>query len=88
MVRKGEVMLEKVVIISPHPDDETLGAGGTILKFKEQGCKIFWLNMTIMSEDSGFSKRSVRKYCKENDIAIEGERKPSMYKKNIVDRWK
>ena len=45
-------------------------------------------SVEIIAHETGFSKRSVRKYCKENDIAIEGERKPSMYKKNIVDRWK
>ena len=26
--------IKKVVVISPHPDDETLGAGGTIKNFQ------------------------------------------------------
>lgn len=34
-------MKNKVLIISAHPDDETLGCGGTIAKHKLQGDKIF-----------------------------------------------
>ena len=25
--------MKKIIIVSPHPDDETLGCGGTILKY-------------------------------------------------------
>ena len=32
----------KIIIILPHPDDETLGCGGTILKYKDIGDKIYW----------------------------------------------
>ncbi len=49
----------KVLVISPHPDDETLGAGGTLLKFKKEGNKIFWFNFTDMSEDYGYSAGDV-----------------------------
>lgn len=31
---------KKILIISPHPDDETLGLGGTIKKFSKMGCEI------------------------------------------------
>lgn len=36
---------KRVLVISPHPDDETLGAGGTISKFIDQGCEV--LIMTV-----------------------------------------
>ena len=32
--------IQKVVVISPHPDDETLGAGGTIKKFSSLGIDV------------------------------------------------
>lgn len=32
----------KVLIITTHPDDETLGAGGTILKHRNKGDEIHW----------------------------------------------
>lgn len=36
----------KVLVVSPHPDDETLGAGGTILRLINEGHKVSWLNIT------------------------------------------
>jgi LmbE family N-acetylglucosaminyl deacetylase len=38
--------MRKVLVISVHPDDETIGAGGTLLKHKNLGDKIFWVNIT------------------------------------------
>jgi len=34
------MMKKRILVIAPHPDDETLGAGGTIAKFSEQGHKV------------------------------------------------
>lgn len=36
----------RVLIISVHPDDETLGCGGTILKHQTQGDELHWLIAT------------------------------------------
>lgn len=33
--------MNKFLVISVHPDDETLGCGGTLLKYKEAGDKIY-----------------------------------------------
>jgi LmbE family N-acetylglucosaminyl deacetylase len=51
--------MSKVIIISAHPDDETLGAGGTILKHKENGDEVYWLIVTNVLESEGFSKERV-----------------------------
>ena len=36
----------RVLSIAPHPDDETLGCGGALLKHKAAGAAIFWLVVT------------------------------------------
>lgn len=51
----------KVMVVSPHPDDETLGAGGTLLKYKELGHEIYWLNITNVREEYGYSLEKVNK---------------------------
>jgi LmbE family N-acetylglucosaminyl deacetylase len=33
----------RVLAISAHPDDETLGCGGTLLKHRAEGDELFWL---------------------------------------------
>ncbi len=39
-------MSERVLVIAPHPDDEVLGVGGTILKLAGQGAQIYVLIAT------------------------------------------
>ena len=34
---------KRVMVVAPHPDDETLGVGGTIAKYSTQGADIFVL---------------------------------------------
>ena len=40
----------KILVISPHPDDETLGCGGTLLKFGKEGNVLYWLIITTIAE--------------------------------------
>lgn len=49
-----------VLIISVHPDDETLGCGGTILKHRDKGDKLFWLIATEAFEKQGYSREFIR----------------------------
>jgi len=44
-----------ILVISPHPDDETLGAGGAILRHKAFGDKVFWLIITTITQEQGFT---------------------------------
>lgn len=59
-----------ILVISPHPDDETLGAGGTILRHKSRGDKVYWLNITNMKEEYGFNPEKVSKRKAEIDKVI------------------
>ncbi len=56
----------KVMVISPHPDDETLGCGATLLKHKKNKDKVFWLNVTKAGINSGYSSQFLKK--RENEI--------------------
>ena len=60
-------MKKKILIIAPHPDDETLGCGGTILRHVDCGDDVYWLIATRMHEKSGFSKSSIKKREKQID---------------------
>jgi bacillithiol biosynthesis deacetylase BshB1 len=39
-------MKKRFLIVSPHPDDAELGLGGTILKLKQRGSKVFIVDLT------------------------------------------
>ena len=55
----------KSLIIAPHPDDEILGAGGTLLKRKAEGSSIAWVIVTSMFEENGFESKEIKKREKE-----------------------
>lgn len=61
-------MKKKILIISAHPDDETLGACGTLLKHKDEGDFLIWVIITHMFEDQGFDKKRIS--SREEEIAI------------------
>lgn len=51
--------MKKIVVISAHPDDETLGVGGTILRHSSAGDSVFWLIVTNISTAQGFDAQKV-----------------------------
>jgi N-acetylglucosamine malate deacetylase 1 len=51
--------MKNILVVAVHPDDETLGCGGTLLKHKHNGDKIHWLIATDMKESEGFAKEDV-----------------------------
>ena len=48
-----------IVVFACHPDDETFGCGGALLRHKANGDKIYWVIATDISEKNGFSKKMV-----------------------------
>jgi LmbE family N-acetylglucosaminyl deacetylase len=52
------------LVIAPHPDDETLGAGGTLLRLKETGARLHWLLVTSAA-GAGYSDDYVARQKKQ-----------------------
>lgn len=67
--------MNKILCIAVHPDDETLGCGGTLLKHKENQDEINWLICTQMPKDNNLFK------TRESEI----QEVSSMYGFNNVD---
>ena len=57
--------MKNILFVSPHPDDETLGCGGTIFHHKKKKDNIFLLIVTNLGEDFGWSKKSIVRRTKE-----------------------
>tara|TARA_A100001011_G_scaffold16199_2_gene16821 strand:- start:18015 stop:18683 length:669 start_codon:yes stop_codon:yes gene_type:complete len=59
----------KSLVISPHPDDEILGCGGTLFKRIAQKHELGWIIVSSASEKLGWSKIKLSKRKKEiNEI--------------------
>ena len=52
--------MKKILVVAPHPDDETLGCGGTLLRHIDEGDKVHWLIGTTIAEEMGFPKERIR----------------------------
>lgn len=53
-------MNKKIIVVTPHPDDETLGCGGTLLKYKEQNYQQYWLIVTGMDDSFSYERKQQR----------------------------
>jgi N-acetylglucosamine malate deacetylase 1 len=62
--------MNKVLVVAVHPDDETLGCGGTLLKHKDDGDEIHWLISTEIKESDGFNKDIVARRNSEIDKIV------------------
>jgi len=51
--------MSNICVIAAHPDDETLGCGGTLLKHRANGDPISWVIMTAIDEKNGWEKAKV-----------------------------
>lgn len=57
--------MKKILVVSPHADDETLGCGASLLKFRARGCQLHWLLMTEATAQVGFSSTRIQERKKE-----------------------
>jgi len=68
MVNKKKIyMKNKVLVVAVHPDDETLGCGGTLLKHKDNQDEINWLICTSISKKDKYynlREREINKVSK------------------------
>lgn len=58
-------MALRTIVISPHPDDETLGVGGTLLRRKAEGGSIAWLIVTTITVEGGWSEERIKERARE-----------------------
>ena len=45
------------LVVAPHPDDETLGCGGTLFRRKSEGASLIWVIVTSVSESLNWSEQ-------------------------------
>ena len=48
-----------VLVVAPHPDDETLGCGGTLLRHTSNGDRVVWLIVTKMTKKNGYTEKQI-----------------------------
>ena len=55
----------RTIVIAPHPDDEVLGVGGTLMRRKAEGEKMAWLIVTGITTETGWSDEKIRQRADE-----------------------
>lgn len=63
---------KRVLVVAPHPDDEILGCGGSLLRLQKAGAEIYWLIVTHMNEGVGYSADQVQKRNQEIQAVADG----------------
>lgn len=58
-------MTRRIMVIAPHPDDETLGCGGTLLRHAAAGDIVHWTIVTRMDPAQGFTAQRIEQRAQE-----------------------
>lgn len=66
----GNDSARKILAIAVHPDDETLGCGGTLLKHVAQGDEVYWLIVTQAFEPNWSAEVIARKAVEVEQVAM------------------
>ena len=53
-------MGRSILVVAPHPDDETLGCGGTLLRHGAEGDALHWVVVTSMTAAYSAEQRARR----------------------------
>lgn len=53
--------MKKILVVSAHPDDEILGAGGSLIRHRENGDDLAWLIVTNIHQSMGFPQEVVQR---------------------------
>ena len=62
----------KTLVVAPHPDDELLGCGGTLLRRIAEGGTVGWLLMTAITEEGGWSRERIEQRAREIEKVRKG----------------
>jgi len=73
--------MKKILVIAPHPDDETIGCGGTLLRHRDHGDEISCVIVTKLKTNDQWTRQSV--IAKENEI----EKVKKIYQFKSFDRF-
>lgn len=69
-------MSKNILVVAPHPDDESIGLGGTLLKHHENGDNLYWLIMSHTKDHPNFSDD----FRKTREIQIDNVKKAYAFK--------
>lgn len=58
-------MCKTILCVAPHPDDEVLGVGGTLLRHKAEGAKVAWLIVTGITAEAGWCDDKIKQRTEE-----------------------
>jgi LmbE family N-acetylglucosaminyl deacetylase len=61
----------KVLAVATHPDDETLGCGGTLLKHSANDDELYWLIITGISQELGYTEEFISRRREEIDKVVQ-----------------
>lgn len=62
----------KTLIVAPHPDDELLGCGGTLLRRVDEGGTVAWLLITAITKEAGWAAEKIHQRAAEIERVREG----------------